>query len=75
MSQEKQSELENKVAELESKVAFQEITISDLNQELSLQQEKLERMHLQLKLLFRQMQDMKGSNIASEGEETPPPHY
>lgn len=74
MSQENQQLLE-KMAELESKLAFQDITISDLNNELAVQQDKLERMHQQLKLLFRQLQDMKGSNIASEEEETPPPHY
>ena len=67
--------LENKIAELESKLAFQEITIADLSHELAAHQAKIERMHEQLKIMFMQMQDMKGSNIARQEDETPPPHY
>ncbi len=67
--------IENRIAELESKLAFQEITISDLNQELVTQQSRVERMQQQLKALFQQIESMKDSNIARPEDETPPPHY
>ncbi len=67
--------VETRITDLESKVAFQDVTIAELNQELAVHQEKLERMQQQLKALFRQMTEMKSSNMASEDEETPPPHY
>ena len=65
----------DRLTELESKIAFQDITIADLNQELAIHQERLERIQQQLKLMFSQMNDIKGSHMASEAHETPPPHY
>ena len=75
MTQEINLELQEKIADLESKLAFQDITIADLNTELAVHQEKLDRMHQQLKMLFRQLNEMKGDDVASAEEETPPPHY
>ena len=69
------AKLEQRVEDLESKLAFQEDVIEQLNQEitsLSLQQQTMTR---QIVLLAEKFKSQKGSIIASESEETPPPHY
>ena len=69
------SPLLQRLDELEMKVAFQENTIEQLNQALVDQQFIIERMQLQLRYLAQKLKDMQPSNIATQAEETPPPHY
>lgn len=61
--------------ELETKVTFQENTIEQLNQALIEQQFIIDKMQLQLRYLAQKLKDMQPSNIATQAEETPPPHY
>ncbi|KGQ66483.1 SlyX family protein [Gallibacterium anatis] len=61
--------------ELETKVAFQENTIEQLNQALIEQQFIIDKMQLQLRYLAQKLKDVQPSNIATQTEETPPPHY
>ncbi|BFQ94649.1 SlyX family protein [Gallibacterium anatis] len=61
--------------ELETKVAFQENTIEQLNQALIEQQFIIDKMQLQLRYLAQKLKDVQPSNIATQAEETPPPHY
>ncbi|MCW9699265.1 MULTISPECIES: SlyX family protein [unclassified Avibacterium] len=70
-----QLEHAKQIAELETKVAFQEQAIEELNQALVEQQFILEKMQLQLRHLAAKLKDLQPSNIASQAEETPPPHY
>ncbi|URL06568.1 SlyX family protein [Avibacterium sp. 21-595] len=70
-----QLEHAKQIAELETKVAFQEHAIEELNQALVAQQFILEKMQLQLRHLAAKLKDLQPSNIASQAEETPPPHY
>ncbi|MCW9710848.1 SlyX family protein [Avibacterium paragallinarum] len=70
-----QLEQAKQIAELETKVAFQEHAIEELNQALVEQQFILEKMQLQLRHLAAKLKDLQPSNIASQAEETPPPHY
>ncbi|CAM3894046.1 SlyX family protein [Avibacterium avium] len=70
-----QLEQAKQIAELETKVAFQEHAIEELNQALVEQQFMLEKMQLQLRHLAAKLKDLQPSNIASQAEETPPPHY
>lgn len=63
------------IAELETKIAFQEHAIEELNQALVEQQFLIEKMQLQLRHLAVKLKDLQPSNIASQAEETPPPHY
>lgn len=68
-------QLTARLDDLENKVAFQDDTIEQLNAEittLSLDNSLLKR---QLKLLADKMKETKSSSVASESEETPPPHY
>ncbi len=64
-----------RIDELEMKVAFQENTIEQLNQSLIEQQFILEKMQIQLRYLAQKLKDIQPSNIATQAEETPPPHY
>ena len=61
--------------ELETKVSFQENTIEQLNQALIEQQFIIDKMQLQLRYLAQKLKDVQPSNIATQAEETPPPHY
>jgi len=70
-----QQNLEQRIAELEMKSAFQEMAIEELNQSLTEQQFLIDKMQVQLRYLVNKLKDMQPSNIASQAEETPPPHY
>ncbi len=69
------TQFEQRLSELESKYAFAEKTIEDLNQVITEQQFTLDKMQLQLRYLASKLKDLQPSNIASQAEETPPPHY
>lgn len=68
-------QLQARIDELEMKQAFQEQTIEDLNQALTEQQFLIDKMQVQLKFMVGKVKGMEPSNLASESEETPPPHY
>ena len=70
-----QQNLEQRIAELEMKSAFQETAIEELNQSLIEQQFLIDKTQVQLRYLVNKLKDMQPSNIASQAEETPPPHY
>ena len=70
-----QQNLEQRIAELEMKSAFHETAIEELNQSLIEQQFLIDKMQVQLRYLVNKLKDMQPSNIASQAEETPPPHY
>ena len=67
--------LEDRISELEMKIAFQEQLLDELNQALVQQQFDMDKIQLQLRYLAGKLKDMQPSNIASQTEETPPPHY
>ena len=67
--------LEDRIAELEMKIAFQEQLLDELNQALVQQQFDMDKIQLQLRYLAGKLKDMQPSIIASQAEETPPPHY
>ncbi len=63
------------LTELETKIAFQDQTIEDLNQALIQQQFALDKLQNQFRYFAEKLKSMQPSNIASQAEETPPPHY
>lgn len=66
---------ERYLADLEMKITFQEKAIEELNQSLIQQQLIIDKMQVQLRYLASKLKDFQPSNIASQAEETPPPHY
>ncbi|TCP97215.1 SlyX protein [Cricetibacter osteomyelitidis] len=67
--------IEQRLAELEMKTTFQEQTIEELNQSLIEQQFIVDKLQIQVRHLAAKLAGMQLSNIASQAEETPPPHY
>ncbi|UTV27983.1 SlyX family protein [Photobacterium atrarenae] len=67
--------LQAQIDELEMKQAFQEQTIEELNQALTQQQFVIDKMQTQMQFLVGKVKGIEPSNMASESEETPPPHY
>lgn len=68
--------LEQRIIELEMKITFfKEKMWMISNQSLVEQQLIIEKMQLQIRYLASKLKDMQPSNIASQAEETPPPHY
>lgn len=70
-----EEKLEQRIAELEMKVTFQENLLDELNQSLIEQQFMMDKMQILLRYLVNKLKDIQPSNIASQAEETPPPHY
>ncbi|TLX55822.1 hypothetical protein DN824_06790 [Stutzerimonas nosocomialis] len=66
--------LESRLAELETRLAFQDDTIQALNDEIAAQQQRLERLKLQVAALAKRQEELQ-SALPPEGDEAPPPHY
>lgn len=71
----RQSSAEQRITELEIKLAFQEDTLAQLNEVVTIQAREIARLTQELQGLRERLAAAIPSNIASEAEETPPPHY
>lgn len=68
-------QLEHRLDELEMRVAFQDDVINTLSEQVATQELELRQLWEAKQLLHRQLKEVSGSNIRSDDEETPPPHY
>lgn len=70
------TELDERISNLEMKLSFQDDTIEQLNSAIVGQQKIIEDQKIQLTFLINRIKSMQvGANMASEKDETPPPHY
>lgn len=65
----------NDIEELQMKIAFQDDLIEKLNEALIEQQNQIHTLQHQMQHVIKKVKGMSASNLASEEEETPPPHY
>lgn len=67
--------LEHRLVEVEIRVAHQDAAIETLTQTLLEKDQLLRQLRSQLETLEQQIRLSASSNLASETEESPPPHY
>jgi SlyX protein len=68
-------ELSARIEYLETRVAFQDHAIEQLSQELAEQQRQQDKLRQQMDAVISKLREGGSSQIASQSEETPPPHY
>ncbi len=67
--------MENKIIELQSKLAFQDETINELNVVITDQQQQLDQLREEIRLLGLRIASVAESSSVSDEKEAPPPHY
>lgn len=70
-----QNDLETRLDELEMRLAFQDDVINTLSEQMAKQELDMRELWEAKRLLQKQLRDVSPSNIKSEQDETPPPHY
>ncbi len=67
--------MENKIIDLQSKLVFQDETINQLNEVITDQQNQLDQLREEIRLLGLRIASVAQSNTGTEEKEPPPPHY
>ncbi len=67
--------IEARLDELETRLAFQDDTINALNRQVVQQELDIRKLWEAKQHLNKQLSEISPSNIRSEEEEGPPPHY
>ena len=67
--------LEKLIIDLETRLAFQDDFVLELNDIVIEQQRQLDELRIEVKSLIGYLRNELPSLIATQSEETPPPHY
>lgn len=67
--------MENKIIDLQSKLAFQDETINELNEVITDQQNQLDKLSEEIRLLNLRISSVAEASNVTEEKEPPPPHY
>jgi len=67
--------MESRLTDLEIRLTHHEASLEEINAVLLKQQAQLDALGKDMATLQRQLRDLSGGSVASEAEETPPPHY
>lgn len=67
--------MESRLNDLETRVAFQDDLLETLNTIVAQQQQRLDLMQREIRLLYEQIKTLSPSDIAGSNEQERPPHY
>ncbi len=67
--------MQDRLTELEIKFMEQEQTLEALSEQVYLQQKEIFKLTQYIQILSERLKTLAVSPIASQAEETPPPHY
>jgi SlyX protein len=66
---------DSRLTDLEIRLTHQEAALEEMSRTLIRQERVIEELRDEIQRLQRQLLTLSPSNVASEAEETPPPHY
>ncbi|MGO1462754.1 MAG: SlyX family protein [Marinobacter sp.] len=69
------NDLQTRLDELETRLAFQDDIINTLSEQVAKQEMDIRELWNAKRLLHNQLKEVAPSNMKSQEEETPPPHY
>ncbi|MES3040159.1 MAG: SlyX family protein [Pseudomonadota bacterium] len=67
--------MDARINDLEVKLAFQDDLLEALNHSVAQQQQQIDLLQAQMRMLYQQMKTLQPSDQAVEADEPPPPHY
>ena len=67
--------MNDEIIDLQTKLSFQDGLLEELNQVVTDQQQQISRLELAIETLKVQVQTMQTTQLVSEPNEPPPPHY
>lgn len=67
--------MDSRLTDLEIRLTHQEAAVETLTRTVLHQDQALAELRAQLQALARQLRELAPSNVASQDEEAPPPHY
>lgn len=67
--------MDTRIENIEAKMAFLEDTVQELNDVVARQDNEIERLQRELKLLNDKLEDLHNQAVIPLPEEKPPPHY
>lgn len=67
--------MEERITDLEIRLTHQDDAMEELTRVVLVQEKELKRLNKEIEQLKAMLKDVAVSAVASEAEETPPPHY